>query len=66
MVCAIMGLQDIAIGWATALLVFGKGHPAINYLLLLAILDDAIGAATTHYNIASSLFKMATYFYFEM
>jgi len=34
---------DICIGWSAALLVFGKGHPAITYLLLLAIADDAIG-----------------------
>lgn len=34
---------DICIGWSAALIVFGKGHPAITYLLLLAIADDAIG-----------------------
>ena len=28
-----------------AILVFGAGHPAINYLLLLAIADDALGMA---------------------
>ena len=28
-----------------AILVFGPGHPAINYLLLLAIADDALGMA---------------------
>lgn len=26
-------------------MVFGPGHPAINYLLLLAIADDALGMA---------------------
>eukprot|EP00929_Paragymnodinium_shiwhaense_P029412 TRINITY_DN16861_c0_g1_i1.p1 TRINITY_DN16861_c0_g1~~TRINITY_DN16861_c0_g1_i1.p1 ORF type:complete len:967 (-),score=177.36 TRINITY_DN16861_c0_g1_i1:213-3113(-) len=34
---------DISIAWVTALLVFGSGHPAINYLLLLAVVDDGIG-----------------------
>ena len=34
---------DIAIAWLAAKLVFGDGHPAINYLLLLAIVDDALG-----------------------
>ena len=28
-----------------AILIFGAGHPAINYLLLLAIADDALGMA---------------------
>eukprot|EP00929_Paragymnodinium_shiwhaense_P083459 TRINITY_DN4448_c0_g1_i5.p1 TRINITY_DN4448_c0_g1~~TRINITY_DN4448_c0_g1_i5.p1 ORF type:complete len:931 (-),score=164.69 TRINITY_DN4448_c0_g1_i5:298-3090(-) len=36
---------DISIAWVTALLVFGSGHPAINYLLLLAVVDDGIGLA---------------------
>jgi Na+:H+ antiporter, NhaA family len=34
---------DIALAWLVARTVFGKGHPAINYLLLLAVADDAIG-----------------------
>ncbi len=34
---------DIAIAWLAAKLVFGDGHPAIKYLLLLAIADDAVG-----------------------
>ncbi len=34
---------DIALAWLVARTVFGKGHPAINFLLLLAIADDAIG-----------------------
>lgn len=34
---------DIAIAWLVGRLVFGPNHPAIKYLLLLAILDDAIG-----------------------
>ena len=34
---------DIALVWLVALIVFGKGHPAVNYLLLLAVADDAIG-----------------------
>ncbi len=34
---------DIALAWLVARLLFGPGHPAISFLLLLAIADDAIG-----------------------
>jgi len=34
---------DIALAWLGARLIFGAGHPAISFLLLLAIADDAIG-----------------------
>jgi len=34
---------DISIAWVTALCVFGQGHPAINFLLLLAVVDDGLG-----------------------
>ncbi|KAJ8608499.1 hypothetical protein CTAYLR_005748 [Chrysophaeum taylorii] len=34
---------DISIAWVTALWVFGPGHPAINFLLLLAVVDDGLG-----------------------
>jgi len=34
---------DIALAWLVARAVFGTGHPAINFLLLLAVADDAIG-----------------------
>ncbi|RMH43627.1 MAG: sodium:proton antiporter [Deltaproteobacteria bacterium] len=34
---------DIALAWLVARAVFGKGHPAVSFLLLLAIADDAIG-----------------------
>lgn len=34
---------DIALAWLVASLVFGRQHPAISFLLLLAIADDAIG-----------------------
>ena len=34
---------DIALAWLVARTVFGAGHPAINFLLLLAVADDAIG-----------------------
>lgn len=34
---------DIALAWLFAKLVFGKDHPAIGFLLLLAVADDAIG-----------------------
>lgn len=36
---------DIALAWLVARAVFGKGHPAVNFLLLLAVADDAIGLA---------------------
>ncbi len=34
---------DIALAWLIARMVFGPGHPAISFLLLLAVVDDAIG-----------------------
>lgn len=34
---------DIALAWLVAKLVFGKIHPAVSFLLLLAVADDAIG-----------------------
>ena len=34
---------DIALAWLAARFIFGKGHPAISFLLLLAVADDAIG-----------------------
>lgn len=34
---------DIAFSYLVARLIFGSGHPAIPFLLLLAIADDAIG-----------------------
>ena len=34
---------DIALAWLIARLVFGNGHPAIAFLLLLAVADDGIG-----------------------
>lgn len=36
---------DIALAWLVASLVFGKSHPAISFLLLLAVADDAVGLA---------------------
>ena len=33
---------DIALAWLVARLVFGRSHPAVNFLLLLAVADDAI------------------------
>jgi len=36
---------DIALAWLAARMVFGAGHPAVTYLLLLAVADDAIGLA---------------------
>lgn len=34
---------DIALAWLAARFIFGKGHPAISFLLLLAVADDALG-----------------------
>ena len=34
---------DIALAWLAARIVFGSAHPAVFYLLLLAVADDAIG-----------------------
>ncbi len=36
---------DIAFAWLAARLVFGKNHPAVSFLLLLAVADDGIGLA---------------------
>jgi NhaA family Na+:H+ antiporter len=36
---------DIAFSYMVARLIFGRGHPAIAFLLLLAIADDALGMA---------------------
>lgn len=36
---------DIALAWLVARLVFGARHPAIPFLLMLAVADDAIGLA---------------------
>lgn len=36
---------DIALAWLVARFVFSEGHPAISFLLLLAIVDDGIGLA---------------------
>lgn len=34
---------DIALAWLVARLIFGNGHSAVSFLLLLAVADDAIG-----------------------
>ena len=34
---------DIALAWLAMRCLFGKGHPAVSFLLLLAVADDAIG-----------------------
>lgn len=36
---------DIALAWLVARMVFGAKHPAVSYLLLLAVADDAAGLA---------------------
>ena len=40
---AIPTATDIALAWLVARLIFGNRHPAVNFLLLLAVADDAIG-----------------------
>lgn len=42
---AIPCATDIAFSYLVAKLIFGTGHPAISFLLLLAIADDAVGLA---------------------
>ncbi len=34
---------DIALAWLVARIAFGRGHPAVSFLLLLAVADDGIG-----------------------
>ncbi len=34
---------DIALAWLVARLAFGRQHPAVSFLLLLAVADDAVG-----------------------
>lgn len=36
---------DIALSWLLAKIVFGEHHPAISFLLFLAVVDDGIGLA---------------------
>lgn len=36
---------DIALAWLAARIAFGNAHPAVSYLLLLAVADDAVGLA---------------------
>ncbi len=40
---AIPTATDIALAWLVARIAFGSGHPAVSFLLLLAIVDDGIG-----------------------
>ncbi len=40
---AIPTATDIALAWLVARIIFGNRHPAVNFLLLLAVADDAIG-----------------------
>jgi NhaA family Na+:H+ antiporter len=39
----IVTAADISLGWLVALVIFGHRHPAVDFLLLLAVADDAIG-----------------------
>ena len=40
---AVPTATDIAFSYLVARIVFGAGHPAVRFLLLLAIVDDALG-----------------------
>ncbi|MCL1852977.1 MAG: Na+/H+ antiporter NhaA [Peptococcaceae bacterium] len=40
---AIPTATDIALAWLVARAVFGAKHPAVSFLLLLAVADDAVG-----------------------
>lgn len=40
---AVPAATDIAYAWLFAGLIFGRGHPAVTFLLVLAIVDDLIG-----------------------
>lgn len=40
---AIPTATDIALAWLVARVIFGNRHPAVRFLLLLAVADDAIG-----------------------
>lgn len=42
---AIPTATDIAMAWLVARFLLGSSHPAVSYLLLLAIVDDGIGLA---------------------
>ena len=42
---AIPTATDIALAWLVARMAFGSGHPAVSFLLLLAVADDGIGLA---------------------
>ncbi|MCL1917866.1 MAG: Na+/H+ antiporter NhaA [Peptococcaceae bacterium] len=40
---AIPTATDIALAWLIARMIFGAKHPAVSFLLLLAVADDAVG-----------------------
>lgn len=40
---AVPAATDIAYSWLFAGLIFGRAHPAVTFLLVLAVLDDMIG-----------------------
>lgn len=42
---AIPTATDIAMGWLIARMIFGARHPAVQFLVLVAVLDDGIGLA---------------------
>lgn len=39
---AVVTATDVSLAWPLSLLVFGHGHPAIDFLLLLAVAGEAL------------------------
>lgn len=61
---AIPCATDIAFSYLVARLVFGKGHPAIPFLLLLAIADDAAGLIILAVAYPTGEMHLVTFFLF--
>ena len=63
---AIPCATDIAFSYLVARLVFGEKHPAIPFLLLLAIADDAVGLVILAVAYPSKAIDMPTFLMFVM
>lgn len=50
---------DIALAWLVARAVFGPAHPAVSFLLLLAVADDGIGLVIIALNYGDPLHPVA-------
>ena len=55
----IVTATDISLAWVTSTIIFGRRHPAVKYLLLLAIVDDGMGLIiiATYYSDPASPIK---------